>query len=74
MSLQALDGKDDAYMFGFGGPISENVEKPMVFKGFFEGPKGQEHSKSGNKQLRIFFFCEKATKNLAKREQMSLQT
>ena len=26
-------------MFGLGGPISENVEKPLVFKGFFEGGK-----------------------------------
>ena len=27
-------------MFGLSGPISENVEKPLVFKGFFEGAKG----------------------------------
>ena len=24
-------------MFGLGGPISENVEKTLVFKSFFEG-------------------------------------
>ena len=40
MSLYALDGRYDAYMFGLGGPKSENVEKPLVFKGFFEGAKG----------------------------------
>ena len=26
-------------MFGLGGPISENVEKPLVFKGFLEAAK-----------------------------------
>ena len=26
-------------MYGVGGPISENVEKPRVFNGFFEGAK-----------------------------------
>ena len=74
MSLQALDGKYDAYMFGLGGPKSENVEKPWVFVGFFEGAKGQEDSKSGKKYLRRLFFGEKATKKGAKREQMSFQT
>ena len=27
-------------MFELGGPKSENVEKPQVFKGFFAGAKG----------------------------------
>ena len=26
-----MKGKYDAYMFGLGGPKSENVEKPLVF-------------------------------------------
>ena len=29
-----MKGKYDAYMFGLGGPNSENVEKPFFFKGF----------------------------------------
>ena len=41
-----MKGKYDAYMFGFGGPKGEHVEKPLVFKGFLRGAKGQEHSKS----------------------------
>ena len=44
-----MKGKYDAYMFGLGGPKSENVEKPLVFKGFLRGAKGQEHSKSRKK-------------------------
>ena len=31
--------QDDVYMFGLGRPISENIEKPLVFQGFFEGGK-----------------------------------
>ena len=44
-----MKGKYDEYMFGLGGPKSENVEKPLVFKGFLRGAKGQEHSKSRKK-------------------------
>ena len=35
-----MKGKYDAYIFGLGGPKSENVEKPLVFLRFFEGGKG----------------------------------
>ena len=34
-----MKGKYDAYMFGLGGPKSENVEKTLVFKGFLRGGK-----------------------------------
>ena len=61
-----MRGKYDAYMFGLGGPKSENVEKPLVFKGFLRGAKGQEHSKSRKKWMRKWFLVEKATKKGAK--------
>ena len=47
-----MKGKYDAYMFGLGGPKSENVEKPLVFKSFLRGAKGQEHSKSRKESMR----------------------
>ena len=34
-----MKGKYDAYMFGLGGPKSENVEKPLVLRLLFEGSK-----------------------------------
>ena len=61
-----MKGKYDAYMFGLGWPESENVEKPLVFKGVLRGAKGQEHSKSRKKQMRKWFLVEKATKKGAK--------
>ena len=61
-----MKGKYDAYMFGLGGPRSENVEKQMVFKGCLRGAKGQEHSKSRNKSMRKWLLVEKATKKGAK--------
>ena len=63
-----MKGKYDAYMFGLGGPKSENVEKPVVFKGFLRGAKGQEHSKSRKKWMRKWFLVEKATKKRSKTE------
>ena len=57
-----MKGKYDAYMFGLGGPESENVEKPLVFEGFLKGAKGQDHSKSRKKLMRKGFLVEKATK------------
>ena len=44
-----MKGKYDAYTFGLGGPKTENVENPLVFKGFLRGAKGQEHSKRRKK-------------------------
>ena len=67
-----MKGKYDAYMFGLGGPKSENVEKPLVFKGFLRGAKGQEHSKSRKKSMGKLFLVEKATQKEQNREQMSL--
>ena len=42
------------------GPKSENVEEPLRW------PKGQEHSKGGEKSMRKLFLVEKATKKGAK--------
>ena len=61
-----MKGKYDAYMFGLGGPTSENVEKPLVLKGFLRGAKGQEHSKNRKKSMRKWVLVEKATKKGAK--------
>ena len=61
-----MKGKYDAYMFGLGGPESENVEKPLVFKRFLREAKGQQHSKSRNKLMRKWFLVEKAIKKGAK--------
>ena len=61
-----MKGKYDAYMFGLGGPKSENVKKPVVFKGFLRGAKGQEHSKSRKKLMRKRLLVEIATKKGAK--------
>ena len=61
-----MKGKYDAYMFGLGGPKGENVEKPLVFKGFLRGAKGQEHSNSRKKLMRKWFLVEKVTKKGAK--------
>ena len=61
-----MKGKYDAYMFGLGGPKTENVKKPCVFKGFLRGAKGPEHSKSRKKSMRNWFLVEKATKTGAK--------
>ena len=36
-----MKGKYDAYMFGLGGPKSENVEKPLVLKVFLGGQRGK---------------------------------
>ena len=52
-----MKGKYDAYMFGLGGPKSENVEKPLVFNGFLRGATGQEHSKSRKKADEKVVFC-----------------
>ena len=61
-----MKGKYDAYMFGLGGPKSENVENPVVFKGFLRGAKGQEHSKNKKKSMRKWFLDEISTKKAAK--------
>ena len=61
-----MRGKYDAYMFGLGGPKSENVENSYVFKCFLRGAKGQEHSNSRKKSMRKLFLVEKAIKKGAK--------
>ena len=67
-----MKGKYDAYMFGLGGPKTENVKKAICFKGFLRGAKGQEHSKSRKKLMRKWFLVEKRPKKEQNREQMSL--
>ena len=63
--------QDDVYMFGLGGPISENVDKPLVFQGFFEGAKVARSLQEWKKVVEKMVFGDKATKKEAKREQMS---
>ena len=43
-------------MFGLGGPKSEHVEKPLVFKGFFEGAKGARTLQEWKKVVEKMFF------------------
>ena len=44
-------------MVGLGGPKSENVEKPLVFIGFFEGAKGARTFREWKRVMEKIGFC-----------------
>ena len=49
--------QDDVYMFGLGGPRSKNIEKTMVFGGFFEGGKVARTIQEWKKVVEKMVFC-----------------